>query len=393
MEITQQQLDNIIKETTQKTTNLILKKQPPAFHLKTDNQQVEKSGIPQYIQEYFNIVCTSKAFGIDIKKAGEMVLNKHKTVGADMVVKALSENTGEDGSFLVFPEFSTQYIEMILPYTIMRNLPGIVNFNINSNQFIVPKETAGGAAYWGNEYLDSSVSASANKFEDIILSPKDLWAYLIYSQNLIDDQSLNVQSIVIKNIMKKLAIKEDFSLLNGLGSLYEPRGILTYMNPSNVITPHSALSAYTYSTVSYLLNTDLVGAENCLRNNDIFAPAVWLMRNDSFKTLQVMVTSTGDLQFPTMQQGNPYTIAGPKPQLLGHDVYVMSTTAIPGNDVYLVAPEFIYIADRAGLKVDVDIYQTGITVNAGQHLLTMHKRVDWNLVQKNALAYIHYQSL
>ena len=87
----------------------------------------------------------------------------------------------------------------------------------------LPKITGGATASWVDE--EGTVSASAQTFGQLALSPKRLSVRTIYSDQLVNQSSLSVENIVRDDLIKREALALDLAALDGTGASNQPTGV------------------------------------------------------------------------------------------------------------------------------------------------------------------------
>ena len=98
---------------------------------------------------------------------------------------------------------------------------------------------AGGTAEW--EYENADAEFTKNEFSSVILKPKRITAYIDISKMLIAQDTLNVQSMIIRDLYNALMSKVQKTFLgSAAGTAYKPAGIFYGVTPTN-ITSYSEL--------------------------------------------------------------------------------------------------------------------------------------------------------
>ena len=83
---------------------------------------------------------------------------------------------------------------------------------------------AGGTAEW--EYENADAEFTSNEFSSVILKPKRITAYIDISKMLIAQDTLNVQSMIIRDLYNALMSKVQKTFLgSAAGTAYKPAGI------------------------------------------------------------------------------------------------------------------------------------------------------------------------
>jgi len=417
MNLTEKQIEEIAQKARDDGRNDILKNGTPS-HNQVDNpidmnvkgEDIFRPYIASVLKSY---KVTGNTDPKNVAKAAKelsesRVSRKYKDGSFNAINKALTENSPTDGGYLDFPEYSTQYIDIVYPPTSMRKLPGIETWTMSQKNLIVPRGTVGGSSSWGDEVFTSAIPSSGNKFGQLELKPKTLRSYIQISQDMIDDESLNIVDIISKNLILESAIAENTAFWNGTGGNYQPLGIVGQLVQNIVGYTGTATQAVTPSysgstTFSGAVNNFLAGSaaqvwpEQDLKNaliqvrtgtnelgykNYIMDPITWVMNTYTKETLATLRFPTyGYLVFPSISENNT---------LWGYPIMISSDSDNPNFRIYCVAAPNIIIGDRLGVQLYVDPIQNIIPQAHDQHVLILKKRTDIIMKYSTAMSYVAY---
>lgn len=136
----------------------------------------------------------------------------------DMVV-----GTPTAGGYLVSTDLLAQsFIELLRNRMMVRNAGATVLAGLVGD-IAIPKQTAGGTAYWVGE--SGSPTESQQTIGQVALSPKTAGAFTDISRKLLKQSSIDVEAFVRSDLTTVLALALDSAALHGPGSGNAPRGI------------------------------------------------------------------------------------------------------------------------------------------------------------------------
>ncbi|WP_163370941.1 phage major capsid protein [Endozoicomonas acroporae] len=141
-------------------------------------------------------------------------------VPQDVLQRAI--NPGTTGGNLIATDLHSQsFIDVLLNRSVLlqlcTSLSGLVG-NVD-----IPRQTAGATGYWVDD--DEDVTASELTFDKISLSPKTVGALVEITRRQLQQSSLDMESMVRRDIARQLALTLDKAGLYGTGSANQPRGV------------------------------------------------------------------------------------------------------------------------------------------------------------------------
>jgi HK97 family phage major capsid protein len=256
----------------------------------------------------------------------------------DDVIKALEASTGSAGGFLIEPEVSSDFIDLLTPRTVFRSM-GVPTVTMDSGILQIPKLNASSSAYYVGENRD--IPKSQPEFGQIQLSAKKLAVLVPMSNSLLRRGGSNVSSIVRNDALRSAALKEDVTFLRSAGGQFAPKGI-RYWVPAAHVLPAGGGSTLADVTAD-MANLILLLEEA----NVPFSNPGWIFAPRTKMFLMTLRDGNGNYAF--------------RDEMLRGSFWGMpfrSTTQIPRNlgggtesEVYLVDFDDVIIGQTAALEV------------------------------------------
>lgn len=163
---------------------------------------------------------------------------KDKGLG-EHVVKALEASTGTAGGFLLAPEVSSDFIDLLTARAIFRSF-GTPVLDMDTGVMQVSKLTAASTAYYQGE--NRNLTKSQQDFGMKQLSAKKLTVLVPISNDLIRRGGPRVNTIVRNDALRSASLKEDVTFIRSAGGAYAPKGIRYQLASANVLTANSSVS-------------------------------------------------------------------------------------------------------------------------------------------------------
>jgi HK97 family phage major capsid protein len=264
--------------------------------------------------------------------------------------KALAENTGADGGYLVPDQFVNEVLRLQLEQTVVRgNGARIINMaspimkipalNMTSN---ASGSMFGGiTSYWGGE--GSTKTASAPKFQQLTLEAKKLIGYVESSDELVDDAIVSMGQLLASAFAETIAFDEDVAFLTGDG-VNKPLGIT---NAGATITVNRAAtnSVQTTDLVNMLARFYRRGGSPVWIINQSVLPEIYKLKDENSNYI-LLPGSNGSISsaLPTTVYGIP-VIVSEKVSALGSV-----------GDVILADMRYYLVGDRQRLTIDESIH-------------------------------------
>lgn len=255
------------------------------------------------------------------------------------VIKALEASQGTTGGFLVAPEHSSDFIDLLTPRAVVRSF-GTPVLPLDSGVLDMPKlNTAASASYIGE---GRDITKSEQTFGQVRWSSKQLAALVPISNTLLRRASPQVNAIVRNDVLRVMALKEDLTFLRSQGGEHSPRGLRYLALGANVLTANVTVNLANVTNDLGRLVLALEEANVAFTNPGwIFAPRtkMYLMTvrdgNSNYVFRDEMLT--GRLW------GYPYKTTTQVPRNLG--------AGSNESEVYLVDFDDVAIAQELGLEV------------------------------------------
>ena len=181
------------------------------------------------------------------------------------VTKALGEDTGAGGGYLVQPDFYPAVIELLRAKAVVRSA-GAISLPMTRGTMTLPAQTSAASASYSGE--SKAIATTQPGVGQRVASAKDLTALVPISNDLLRDAtgSVAVDAFVRDDLVRVIALREDLAFLLGDGTGLSPRGMLSIAQAyqTNVLTD-TAGAGFTLATVNSLLGQ----AETALLNANV----------------------------------------------------------------------------------------------------------------------------
>lgn len=170
----------------------------------------------------FELEC-SRATALKMRKDPQGFFIPHDVLMGgqrDYVSIGLTSHTGE--KTVATDLLSGSFIEMLRNSMMvkqmgMRTLSGLVG------DIAIPRQTGGATAYWLTE--DSAATDSIQAFDQIGMTPKTVAGQTQVTRKLLQQSSLDVESLIRQDLATTLALAIDFTALHSDGTGNRPKGI------------------------------------------------------------------------------------------------------------------------------------------------------------------------
>ena len=297
--------------------------------------------------------------------------------GEDSIVqKLLIVGSDPSGGFLVPDELSNIFIDLLMPYSVVRNM-GPTVLPMPSGNLSLNGGLTGPTAYYIGE--TDAIPPSSATFRRVNLSAKKLVALVPISNDLIRTSSPKADAVVSKWLFQTMANREDLAFIRGDGAVNTPQGLL------NLGGNTTAQTGVTVANVA----TDLALMKLAMRqaNLNMTNPG-FLMSPRSESFLENLKDGTNGWPYrESMTQGKvgayPYAVTTQIPETLGGGTE---------SEVYFVNFDDVIIGDTMNVKMDVSSeasYVDGATTrSAFQNDLTLLRTIaehDINVQHTDAI--------
>lgn len=285
--------------------------------------------------------------------------SEHHTPVNITSMKALAENVGASGGFLVQPEFERRIRAVQANMAIMRPRATIVRMGgrtLTLNVLDQTGTTAGQFSWFGGivtYWLEEAGTLSETQpaFKQTTLTAHNLTAYAISSAQLLDDSGQALEDFLMGNLGFPAAIAhtEDYAFLQGDG-LGKPEGLIN--SGARYLVNRNTANTVTYDDLAAMLT-------HMLPNGN----AIWVAHQSVLEKLLLMNGPSGN---PVYLWGNAQ--AGVPNSLLGRPIIFTDKLPFVGTegDICYIDPSFYLIGDRQ---------QTTIDMSTEEHFRT--NQVSW----------------
>ena len=263
--------------------------------------------------------------------------------------KALVENVGASGGFLVPTEFRAELMALAQANAIVRPRATVIPMSRRSMQIPVLSQTdttSGTPAWFGGIFARWTEEAAQKTeqsptFRQIDLVAHKLTLYTRSSDEMLDDSAISLEAFLMGRMgfPGAIAWQEDLTFINGTGA-GQPQGVIT------------AGGTITVDRVAQLA----IGYDDLTRMLENFMPSangVWIITQSAMSDLLQMSGPAGN---PSFVWGNATT--GAPNTLLGMPVIWSEMVPRIGTagDVILADWSFYLIGDRQNTVIDSSIH-------------------------------------
>lgn len=285
---------------------------------------------------------------------------------SSVINKLLIMGDGPSGGFLVPEVLSSAFIDILMPYAVVRSM-GVTTMPMESgNMTINGGDTAPTAAYLSEA---AAIVASTATFLQVKLVAKKLGGFVPLSNDIMRTSNPAADNIVAGWLLKVIANREDLAFIRGDGTADTPVGLRNLPNTTATMT-----ATPTYLTVA----ADLAAAKLAMRQADLpFNNRGILMspRTESYlENLQNTVTGTypyKDEMASGKLTGLPYNVTTQIPENLGGGTE---------SELYYVNFGDVIVGDTMNVRLDVSkeasyVDSSSVTRSAFQNDLTLLRAI------------------
>ena len=165
----------------------------------------------------------------------------HKDMSSLGQFKAMTENTGSAGGFVVPEEFAAQVFRVVEDFGLVPKLAR--KFPMNSDTLNVPRLSSSVTVYWPGE--TGSGTPAQPTFEAVVLSAKTLMGITPMSNELLADANVSVVDLLTELFAEAIAGELDNQGLAGVGAPFN--GIMSDAGVT-VFTPAAGNSTFTLAS-------------------------------------------------------------------------------------------------------------------------------------------------
>ena len=226
-------------------------------------------------------------------------------------LKAMSTGSNADGGYTVPKVISNEIIRKAdTEYGVARRLFSTRNFTGPGNTVQLFKEGNEAVAFWTNE--GAKKSSSGITIDVIELGLKKLAVIIPFTDELLEDSSLNLTELISSSVARAMAKKEDAAFFNGTGTPYTGM-----FNDTTVNIVRSGSTTMTTVTADLLL--DVIDATP----SEFAGNGKFLLNRLYMSVWRRMKDTTGRYLFSDATAGNPAT-------LMGYEAIISDVAPAPG---------------------------------------------------------------
>lgn len=233
---------------------------------------------------------------------------------------------------------------------IMRANPTVLG-GLNGN-VAIPRQTGGATAYWVGE--DTSPTQSGAAFDQVTMSPKTVGAISEISRKLLLQSSVDVESMVRRDLVSGVSLEIDAVALNGSADTDAPNGLKDYAANINAVD-FAAAGAPTWA--------ELVAMETAIAADDADVDSMAYIFN---------ATLRGYLKQTPKVPGHPVFLMSDDKLVNGYASIVSNQAA--AGDLWLGNWADFVVGMWSGLDLTVDPYTAAAT---GAVRVIAHQDVDF----------------
>lgn len=305
--------------------------------------------------------------------------------GSDMgqIVANMEQSTDVKGGFLVEKTYSRDFIDLLRPKVVVRQL-GARTVPMRSGNLNMRKKTAASqASYVGERQPIPTTNPTVG---EISMSAKKLAALVPITNELIRHADIGVDALVRDDLLEAVALKEDQQFIRGVGSATAPKGLSALMATGNKIP---ASSANTLASVT----SDLGKLRLKVLNANVpMTRCGYIMSPRSMMFLEGLRDGNGNKAYPEIAEGKlgiyPVAVTTSVPDNLNTDgdeseIYFGDFAQFLIGDTYNVtiasSTEASYVEDgvtRSAFQNDetliriIEEHDTGLRYDAAFAMLT-----------------------
>jgi HK97 family phage major capsid protein len=296
----------------------------------------------------------------------------------------LSAAVTTTGSPHIIPEnYVARLIELLRPRTVIRRMAGVRNLPLINGNLRIPRQSGASTANYVAE--QAYIGLSTPTTDQITLAAKKLTVMVVESGEIMRRSNPTSDRMILDDILRVLAIKEDQTFLRAAGSSTIPKGLKAFADAASatqVITANATVNLANVTTDIGKLLLALAQAD-CPMLNPYF-----IMAPRSERYLMDLRDGNGNIAFREMSDGNlrgvPYMTTNSVPVNLG--------AGTNESELYLVDASELIIADAPTFELQTSFeaaYDDAGTVKAA----FSNDSVVFRLITEHDTAIRHNQSV
>jgi HK97 family phage major capsid protein len=144
-------------------------------------------------------------------------------ISNEVLKRDLTVGTASAAGDLVFVDARPSSFIELLRNRLALNTLGVTMLTGLNGPVAIPRQNAGGTAYWVAE--KSTLTESNPTVDQVNMTPKTLGAYTEFSRRLLLQSSIDVETMVRNELATVIALEIDRAALYGLGNTNQPQGL------------------------------------------------------------------------------------------------------------------------------------------------------------------------
>ena len=182
----------------------------------------DEDKLPKGIGFARSIKCLAMSKG-DPDRAADYARKNYGNAKLTRELKALSVTSPTAGGFLVPETYASEVIPLLTAKTIVKQL-GATILPMDTGNLTIPKMTGGAMAGYVGELRPGKTTKQ--EFGNIRLSAKKLMTIVPISNDLLRSNSYSADQIILDDVTKNMARKQDEAALIGKGTEFQPKGLM-----------------------------------------------------------------------------------------------------------------------------------------------------------------------
>ena len=262
--------------------------------------------------------------------------------------KALAENVGATGGFLVPTEFQARILQVQETETVVRPRAEIIRMSRRTATIPSLDQTGtvtGGFSWFGGvvtyyQEEAASLTESSFTFRDTTLNAHTLTAYTRSSNQLLDDTAVSLEDFLMRILPRALAHQGDYDMLQGDG----------VGKPTGVVNSGATITVNREGT----LNVTYVDITNMIAKALPSMNSIWVASQSILPKLLTMSGPSGNPAYlwGSAERGVPNNLLG-RPIVFTDKLPVLGTA----GDLMLCDFGYYLVGDRQAVTIDMSTHE------------------------------------
>lgn len=216
--------------------------------------------------------------------------------GSDVgnIVANMEQSTNTKGGFLVDTAYSSDFIDILRPRVVIRQL-GARTVPMPDGNLSTRKKTSGtSAGYIGERIPAPSTDVTVAM---VNMSAKRLAAIVPITNQLIRRASMSADMMIRDDLVSSVAVKEDQQFLRGVGSATAPTGLRNLIAAGNVVAANAVINLQNVDNDLGKLKLKVLNA------NVPMTKCGWIMSPRTMLFLEKLRDGNGNKAYPEIAEG------------------------------------------------------------------------------------------